>query len=62
MRECKTCGFIMDASRYSNAVKHIKRCSHSSPSERKYFKRMGNWPKKVQLKPLPPEVPEAPPL
>ena len=64
MRECKTCGIVLEGtSRYRGSSRHEKKCKSATPAERAHFKRLGHWPKPGQtVKPLPPEVPEAPPV
>lgn len=63
MRECKTCGIIIDPlGRPRGSMLHEDRCSRSTPEERAHYKRIGHWPKVGQrLRPLPPELPEPPP-
>ena len=69
MRECKTCGTILDGlNSFGGTSRHDKRCRRSTPAERAEYKRTGLWPRKgwkprkAQHAQLPPEVPEAPPL
>jgi len=64
MRECKTCGIVLEGvGRYRGSSRHERKCQLSTPAERAHYKRVGHWPKKGQrVKPLPPEVPEAPPV
>ena len=64
MRECETCGIVLvGPNRYRGSSRHERKCKHATPEERSHFKRLGHWPKKGQrVKPLPPEVPEAPPV
>lgn len=63
MRECKTCGTVLDgAGRYRGHNRHERRCRKATPAERAHYKRGGRWPRAGEkVRPLPPEVPEPPP-
>ena len=63
MRECNTCGTILDGGgKFRGHGRHERRCARATPEERAHYKRIGQWPKAGQtLRPLPPEVSEAPP-
>ena len=61
MRPCKTCGAILEGDVYRGGSRHERKCSKATDSERKHFKKTGHWPKR-KLKPLPAELPEAPPM
>ena len=64
MRECSTCGVILGTiNKLKGFTRHENKCQLASPEARAHFKRVGHWSKKGQkAKPLPPEVPEAPPV
>ena len=46
--ECPHCGHILGVITPRYRKRHTGRCSKSHPAERKYFKRMGHFPKKGQ--------------